>query len=68
MTKPTFLIVGASLTGAKAAEELRAQGFDGRVTLIGAEAERPYERPSEEGRRRVKAPRRQAENRASEGK
>jgi len=45
MTKPTFLIVGASLTGAKAAEELRAQGFDGRVTLIGAEAERPYERP-----------------------
>jgi 3-phenylpropionate/trans-cinnamate dioxygenase ferredoxin reductase component len=45
MTKPTFLIVGASLTGAKAAEELRAQGFDGRVMLIGAEPERPYERP-----------------------
>ena len=45
MTKPTFLIVGASLAGAKAAEELREQGFDGRVTLIGAEPERPYERP-----------------------
>jgi 3-phenylpropionate/trans-cinnamate dioxygenase ferredoxin reductase subunit len=45
MTKPTFLIVGASLTGGKAAEELRAQGFDGRVILIGAEPERPYERP-----------------------
>jgi len=45
MTKPTFLIVGASLAGAKAAEELRAQGFDGRVMLIGAEPERPYERP-----------------------
>src|SRR6516165_4119806 len=45
MTKPTFLIVGASLTGAKAAEELRAAGFDGRVMLIGAEPERPYERP-----------------------
>ena len=45
MTKPTFLIVGASLTGAKAAEELRAAGFDGRVLLIGAEPERPYERP-----------------------
>src|SRR5215470_12459872 len=45
MTKPTFLIVGASLTGAKAAEELRAAGFDGRVVLIGAEPERPYERP-----------------------
>ena len=45
MTKPTFLIVGASLTGAKAAEELRAAGFDGRVMLLGAEPERPYERP-----------------------
>ena len=45
MIKPTFLIVGASLTGAKAAEELRAAGFDGRVMLIGAEPERPYERP-----------------------
>ena len=44
-TKPVFLIVGASLTGAKAAEELRTHGFDGRVMLIGAEPERPYERP-----------------------
>ena len=43
--KPVFLIVGASLAGAKAAEELRTQGFDGRVLLIGAEPERPYERP-----------------------
>jgi 3-phenylpropionate/trans-cinnamate dioxygenase ferredoxin reductase subunit len=41
----TFVIVGASLAGAKAAETLRAEGFDGRVVLIGAEAERPYERP-----------------------
>jgi 3-phenylpropionate/trans-cinnamate dioxygenase ferredoxin reductase component len=45
MTKPSFVIVGASLTGAKAAEELRTCGFDGRVVLIGAEPERPYERP-----------------------
>jgi 3-phenylpropionate/trans-cinnamate dioxygenase ferredoxin reductase component len=45
MTKPTFVIVGASLAGAKAAEELRSCGFDGRVVLIGAEPERPYERP-----------------------
>jgi 3-phenylpropionate/trans-cinnamate dioxygenase ferredoxin reductase component len=45
MTRPVFAIVGASLTGAKAAEELRAQGFEGRVVLIGAEPERPYERP-----------------------
>ena len=43
--QPVFLIVGASLAGAKAAEELRAQAFDGRVLLIGAEPERPYERP-----------------------
>jgi len=41
----TFVIVGASLAGAKAAETLRAEGFDGRVVMIGAEAERPYERP-----------------------
>jgi 3-phenylpropionate/trans-cinnamate dioxygenase ferredoxin reductase subunit len=41
----TFVIVGASLAGAKAAETLRAEGFDGRVILIGAEHERPYERP-----------------------
>jgi 3-phenylpropionate/trans-cinnamate dioxygenase ferredoxin reductase subunit len=45
MTRPVFLIVGASLAGAKAAEELRTRGFDGRVMLIGAEPERPYERP-----------------------
>src|SRR5262252_4348167 len=45
MSKPTFLIVGASLTGAKAAAELRTLGFDGRVLLIGAEPELPYERP-----------------------
>jgi 3-phenylpropionate/trans-cinnamate dioxygenase ferredoxin reductase component len=41
----TFVIVGASLAGAKAAEALRAEGFDERVVLIGAEDERPYERP-----------------------
>ena len=43
--RPTFLIVGASLTGAKAAETLREEGFDGRVVLVGAEPHRPYERP-----------------------
>jgi 3-phenylpropionate/trans-cinnamate dioxygenase ferredoxin reductase component len=41
----TFVIVGASLAGAKAAEALREQGFDGRLLLVGAEHERPYERP-----------------------
>jgi 3-phenylpropionate/trans-cinnamate dioxygenase ferredoxin reductase component len=44
-TKPTFVIVGAGLAGAKAAETLRADGFDGRLLLVGDEAERPYERP-----------------------
>jgi len=41
----TFVIVGAGLAGAKAAETLRAEGFDGRLLLLGEEAERPYERP-----------------------
>lgn len=41
----TFVIVGASLTGAKAAETLREEGFDGRIVLVGEETERPYERP-----------------------
>jgi 3-phenylpropionate/trans-cinnamate dioxygenase ferredoxin reductase subunit len=41
----TFVIVGASLAGAKAAETLRSEGFDGRVVLVGEEIERPYERP-----------------------
>ena len=40
-----FVIVGASLTGAKAAEALRKDGFEGTVTLVGQEGERPYERP-----------------------
>ena len=44
-TVQTFVIVGASLAGAKAAETLRTEGFDGRVVLIGEESERPYERP-----------------------
>ena len=39
------MIVGASLAGAKAAETLREEGFDGRVVLVGSEEERPYERP-----------------------
>jgi 3-phenylpropionate/trans-cinnamate dioxygenase ferredoxin reductase component len=44
-TDKTFVIVGASLAGAKAAETLRSEGFDGRLVLVGAEHERPYERP-----------------------
>ncbi len=41
----TFVIAGAGLAGAKAAETLRAEGFTGRITLVGTEPEIPYERP-----------------------
>lgn len=41
----TFVIVGASLAGGSAAVTLREEGFDGRVVLVGAEPEPPYERP-----------------------
>ncbi len=41
----TFVIVGGGLAGAKAAESLRDEGFDGRVLLCGDEPLRPYERP-----------------------
>ena len=41
----TFVIVGGGLAGAKAAETLRTEGFDGEVVLFGSEPERPYERP-----------------------
>ena len=40
-----FVVVGTGLAGAKAAETLRGEGFDGPLVLVGAEAERPYERP-----------------------
>ena len=40
-----FVIVGASLAGAKAAQTLREEGFDGPIVLLGEENERPYERP-----------------------
>jgi 3-phenylpropionate/trans-cinnamate dioxygenase ferredoxin reductase subunit len=43
--RQTFAIVGAGLAGAKAAETLREEGYDGRVVLLGAEPELPYERP-----------------------
>ncbi|MBO2446500.1 FAD-dependent oxidoreductase [Actinomadura barringtoniae] len=45
MPEETFVIVGASLAGAKAAETLREEGFQGRIVLMGEEIERPYERP-----------------------
>lgn len=41
----TFVIVGAGLAGARAAETLRKEGFDGRLVLVGEEPDRPYDRP-----------------------
>lgn len=41
----SFVVVGASLAGATAAATLRQDGFDGDLTLIGAEPHPPYERP-----------------------
>jgi 3-phenylpropionate/trans-cinnamate dioxygenase ferredoxin reductase subunit len=43
--RPSFVIVGAGLAGAKGVEALRGIGFEGDITLIGAEAHGPYERP-----------------------
>lgn len=40
----TIAIVGAGLAGATAAQTLREEGYHGRVVLLGAERERPYER------------------------
>jgi len=38
-------VVGASLAGLRAAEELRRLGFDGRLVMVGAESHLPYDRP-----------------------
>jgi 3-phenylpropionate/trans-cinnamate dioxygenase ferredoxin reductase component len=40
-----FVIVGAGLAGANAAQTLRADGYTDRLVLIGEEDVRPYERP-----------------------
>ena len=39
------VIVGAGQAGSEAATHLRGQGFDGEITLIGAENVLPYQRP-----------------------
>jgi len=38
-------VVGGSLAGLSAVRALRAAGFDGRVTVLGDEVHRPYDRP-----------------------
>jgi 3-phenylpropionate/trans-cinnamate dioxygenase ferredoxin reductase subunit len=45
MTEERVVIVGASLAAASVAETLRAQGFEGPITMIGEEPYLPYERP-----------------------
>ncbi len=45
MTTPSYLIIGGGLAGAKAAEALRDNNFDGNIILFGAESALPYERP-----------------------
>jgi 3-phenylpropionate/trans-cinnamate dioxygenase ferredoxin reductase subunit len=45
MSQPPFVIIGAGLAGAKAAEALRALGHESAIVLIGDESDRPYERP-----------------------
>ncbi|MGZ5409552.1 MAG: NAD(P)/FAD-dependent oxidoreductase, partial [Aeromicrobium sp.] len=41
-----IVVIGGGLAAAKAIETLRDEGFDGAITLIGDETERPYERPA----------------------
>ncbi|MGW0871510.1 NAD(P)/FAD-dependent oxidoreductase [Streptomyces sp. NPDC002740] len=40
-----MVVVGAGMAGVQTAVALREQGFDGTVTLIGAEPHQPYDRP-----------------------
>ncbi|MFI6497429.1 NAD(P)/FAD-dependent oxidoreductase [Nonomuraea typhae] len=39
------VVVGAGLAGVRSVESLRGRGYDGRVTLLGEERHRPYDRP-----------------------
>ena len=45
MARPTFVILGAGLCGAAAAQALREEGFDGSLILLGEEPHLSYERP-----------------------
>ena len=43
--KSTVIVVGASLAGWRAVETLRTDGYEGTITLVGAEEHLPYDRP-----------------------
>ncbi|MDP9861148.1 MULTISPECIES: NAD(P)/FAD-dependent oxidoreductase [Streptosporangium] len=45
MTERRLVVAGASLAGLRAVEAARRSGFDGSITLIGAEPHLPYDRP-----------------------
>lgn len=45
MSRPTTVIVGASIGGVRAAQALRAEGYDGEVVLVGDETVLPYDKP-----------------------
>jgi 3-phenylpropionate/trans-cinnamate dioxygenase ferredoxin reductase subunit len=45
MARRQIVIIGASLAGATAAAALREEGFEGGITLVGAESRPPYNRP-----------------------
>ena len=46
MNPACILVVGAGLAGSRCAETLRAEGYDGRIVVVGDEPHRPYERPA----------------------
>ncbi|HEY6473958.1 MAG TPA: FAD-dependent oxidoreductase [Acidimicrobiales bacterium] len=41
----SVIVVGASLAGWRATEGLRAEGYDGTISLVGLEPHLPYDRP-----------------------
>lgn len=45
MTSPGVVIVGAGQAAAVAAQALRKHGYSGRITMLGRERHKPYERP-----------------------
>ncbi|GAA2170725.1 FAD-dependent oxidoreductase [Actinomadura napierensis] len=45
MVSGRIVIVGAGLSGLRTAERLRRLGYDGPLTLVGAETHEPYDRP-----------------------